>query len=399
MKSEREIYLDNSATTQVDPRVKKAMDKYLIKEYGNPGSFNTVGLRAKNALESARHKIAEMLNAHKREIVFTGGGTESINLAIKGVARCNKSKGKHIIISKTEHHAVTETCNYLERYEEFEITRLNVDKYGRVLPETLEKAIRKDTILVSIMYANNEIGTINGIKSLVKVAHKHGVLFHTDACQAAGFLDINVKNLGVDLMTLNSSKIYGPKGVGLLYIKRATPIHPIIHGGGQEWKMRSGTENVSGIVGFAKALEICQEEQEQETKRLTELRDYLIRELLKIPKTVLNGHPTERLPNNINISFIDIEGEAILLYMNDQGICASSGSACTSTTLDPSHVITALGVPYEVAHGSVRFSLGRFTTKEGLDKLISILPGIVQRLRKISPINIDMKEIEAKINR
>lgn len=394
----KEIYLDHSATTYLDPRVKKQMDKYFCEEFGNPGSFNTIGLRAKKAIAKARNGIANILGAKPNEIVFTGTGTESVNLAIKGVVRANKDKGKHIITTTIEHHAVLDTCEYLEKYEGFKVTYLEVDKYGSVTPEQVEKAIRKDTVLISVMYANNEIGTIEPIKEIGKIAKKHKVLFHTDACQAGCSQDLNVNNLNVDLMTLNGSKIYGPKGTGMLYIRKGVRIQPIIHGGGQERGLRSGTENVPGIVGLAKALELCQKEKEKENQRLIKLRDKLIKEITsKIPKTFLNGHPTKRLPNNANITILDIEGEAIMLYMNKYGICASSGSACTSKTLDPSHVIMAIGLPYEAAHGSIRFSIGSRTTEKDIDKVIKVLPGIVENLREISPVNLELEDVLEKV--
>ncbi len=390
----KEIYLDHAATTHVDPRVKAVMDKYWTEEFGNPGSFHTAGLRALRALNAARASVARVLNCIPEEVIFTGSGTESINTAIKGVFRANKAKGKHIITSTVEHHAVLETCEYLEKHEGAEITYLPVDRYGQVKPETLEKAIRPDTILISIMYANNEVGTINHIAALAAVAKKHRVLFHTDACQAGGVLDIDVKKLGIDLLSINGSKIYAPKGVGILYVRRGVPIHPLIHGGGQEFRMRSGTENVPCIIGFATALELAHQEREAENARLTVLRDTLIKGVLStVPKTFLNGHPTERLPNNVNISFMDIEGEALLLYMNEHGVCASTGSACTSKSLDPSHVILALGLPYEASHGSIRFTLGKNTTEAGIGKVIEVLPDIVQKLRHLSPVNLKMEDV------
>ena len=390
----KEIYLDHAATTHVDPRVKAAMEEYWTQEFGNPGSFHTAGLRALRTLNTARATVAKIMNCIPEEVIFTGSGTESINTAIKGVFRANKARGKHIITSTTEHPAVLETCEYLEKHEGAEVTQVPVDKHGQVLPEALEKAIRKDTILVTIMYANNEMGTINNITELAKVAKQHNVLFHTDACQAGGVLDIDTKKLGVDLMTINGSKLYAPKGVGVLYLRRGVQVHPLIHGGGQEFRMRSGTENVPIIVGFAKALEIAHQEKEAENARLVKLRDKLVDGIMKsVPKTFLNGHLTERLPNNANVSFLDIEGEALLLYLNEHGICASTGSACTSKTLDPSHVILALGLPYEAAHGSIRFTLGRHTTEEGINKVIEVMPGIVEKLRALSPVNLDMKDI------
>jgi cysteine desulfurase len=389
-----EIYLDNAATTYVDPRVKAVMEKYWTEDFGNPGSFHTAGLRALNALNSARAQVAKIMNCAVEEVIFTGSGTESINQAIKGAFRANKAKGKHLITSTTEHPAVLETLEYLEKHEGAEVTRVKVDRYGRVSPEVLEKAIRPDTILISIMYANNEIGTINDIPALAAVAKKHRVLFHTDACQAGGVLDIDTKKLGADLVTINGSKIYAPKGVGVLYMRRGVQVHPLIHGGGQEFRMRSGTENVPLIVGFATALQLAHQEREAENKRQAALRDKLINGILStVPKTFLNGHPTERLPNNVNISFMDIEGEALLLHLNEHGICASTGSACTSKSLDPSHVILALGLPYEASHGSIRFTLGKQTTEESINKVIEVLPNIVKGLRNISPVNLKMEDV------
>lgn len=387
----REIYLDHAATTYVLPEVKREMEKYFIEEFGNPGSVHSAGLRAKATLDKARAKVAKIIGADRKEIIFTGSGTESINLAIKGVSRALKraGKGNHIIASKIEHHAVLDSCKYLEKKEGFEVSYLDVDKYGLVSLKELENAIKPETILLTIIYANNEIGTIQPIKAIAKIAKRHNILFHADACQAGCALDINVKNLGVDLMTLNGSKIYGPKGIGMLYLKKGTPIEPIIHGGGQEFGLRSGTENVPGIAGFSKALEICQKDRGEEAKRLVALRDYFIKELLRrIPATVLNGHPTKRLPNNVNVSVLNVEGESILLKLNEFGIYASSGSACTSKDLDPSHVITATGRPYEVAHGSLRFSLGRKTTKKDIDFVLATLPKIVKGLRRISPVRL-----------
>lgn len=391
--SKKFIYLDHAATTYVDERVKKAMDPYFNEIFGNPGSFHTIGLRAKEAMERSRNTVAKILGAADKEIIFTGSGTESINMAIKGVARAHKNKGKHIITQKTEHHAVLDTCEYLENEEGFKITYLDVDRFGVIDLKQLETSITKETILITIMYANNEIGTIQPIKQIAEMAKKHKVLFHTDACQAAGYLDIDVKNLGVDLMTINGSKVYGPKGVGILFIRSGVLIHPLIHGGGQEFGKRSGTENVSYIVGIAKALELAQQERKSEVARLTKLRDKLIKGLLKIPKTLLNGHPKDRLPNNVNITFLDVEGEAILLYLDREGICASSGSACTSHSLDPSHVIIATGLPYEAAHGSIRFSLGKKTTDKDIDTVLNVMPGIVKRLRQLSPVKLNKRDV------
>ncbi len=388
-----EIYFDHAATTYMDARVKEVMDRYFLEEYGNPGSFNTVGLRAKHAVDESRGKIAELLNCDTKEVVFTGSGTESINLAIKGFVKANK-KGNHIITQKTEHEAVIETCEYLEKEEGIKVTYLDVDEYGLIKLEDLKKAITEETILVSIMYANNEIGTIQNIKEIASLCKENKIKFHTDACQAAGYLNIDVKDLGVDMMSVNGGKLYGPKGIGLLYVKRGTMLKPLIHGGGQENGLRSGTENVPGIVGFSKALEVAQEDKDNEVVRLTNLRDYMINNILeKVPKTFLNGHPSSRLPNNVNISFLEVEGEAVMLMLNNDGICASSGSACTSKTLDPSHVILAIGLPYEAAHGSIRFTLGKRSTKEGIDKLLEVLPGVIKELRQISPVSLKMEEV------
>jgi cysteine desulfurase len=393
----KEIYLDHAATTFVDPRVKFAMEKYWHEDFGNPSSFHAAGLRALKALNESRATVAKIMNCAQEEVIFTGSGTESINMAIKGVFRANKQKGKHIITSAAEHHAVLETCKYLQKHEGAELTILPVDEYGQAKPEDLENAVRKDTVLITIMYANNEIGTINRIQGLSAVAKKHNVLFHTDACQAGGMLELDVKKLGVDLFTINGSKVYGPKGVGALYVRRGLQIHPILHGGGQEFGLRSGTESIPLIVGFAAALKIAYETREPEASRLTALRDKLVNNVLKaVPKTFLNGHPTERLPNNANITFMDIEGEAMLLHLNEHGIFASTGSACNSKSLEPSHVLLAMGLPYEASHGSIRFTLGRHTTEEDVNKVVEVLPGIVQQLRNLSPVNLKMEDVLPK---
>jgi len=387
-----DIYLDHAATTPMDPAVKAAMDPYFCDKFGNPSGFYEIGLRAHEALEEARNKVAKRLNCSSREIVFCGSGTESDNLAILGVARF-KGKG-HIITSSIEHHAVLETIERLEK-QGFDITILPVDRDGFVNPKDLDDAIREDTILASIMYANNEIGVIEPIKELATVCRNKGVLFHTDACQAGCSLDLDVKELGVDLMTINGSKIYGPKGVGCLYVKAGIRLEPIVYGGGQERGLRSGTENVPGVIGFAKALTLCQDDKDKENKRLTQLRDKLIKGLItKVPKCFLNGHAVKRLPNNVNITILDVEGEAMGLFLNELGIYASTGSACTSKSLDPSHVITALGLPYEAAHGSMRFTLGHCTTPEDIDFVIEVMPKIVEILRKISPLDLDSNEVQ-----
>jgi len=390
----KEIYLDHAATTYVRHEVLGVMNKYFQEEYGNPGSFHTIGLRPKRAMDKARELVRDIINAKQvKEIIFTGSGTESVNLAIKGISE--KYDTGHIITSTIEHEAVTETLYYLEHTKGWDVTRVPVDKYGLVNPKDVEDAIRPDTKLVTIMYANNEIGTIQPIEQIGKICRKKKVLFHTDACQAGGVLDLNVENLKVDMMTLNGSKIYGPKGIGMLYKKNSIKLVPLIHGGGQEFGYRSGTQNVAFIIGFSEALRLGQSERFWETKRLLELRRMLEDGILKnIPKTFLNGHPTKRLPNNANITISDIEGEAMMLYLNEYGICTSSGSACTSLTLEPSHVILAMGLPYEVAHGTLRFTLGRKTTKKDIEKIIEVLPGIVETLRKISPVNVNMDRLE-----
>ena len=386
--------MDHSATTYVRPEVIEAMKPYYDDKFGNPSSFHSLGLEAKGALDSARDTIAKCMNCKAREIIFTGSGTESCNLAIKGIAYAHLNSGKHIISEPTEHHAVLHSLEWLEKTHGFEITYVDVDKYGQISISDLEKAIRDDTILITIMYANNEIGTIQRIPEIAKVARKHNVLFHTDACQAGGLLDIDVQRLGVDLMTLNGSKIYGMKGTGLLYKRTGVKIEPWIHGGGHEFGLRAGTENIPGIVGLAKALELGQAEREQESRRLIELRDYLINAVIdRIPETFLNGHPTERLPNNANISILNIEGEAMALMLDHEGIYISSGSACTSQSLKPSHVILSIGLPYEASHGAIRFSLGKRTTKKDIDFLLEKLPQVVERLRSMSPVRLTKAEV------
>jgi cysteine desulfurase len=394
MTSKKIIYLDHASTTYLDPKVKKAMDPYFESIFGNPGSLHQLGLQAKHTVQESRENIAKQLNCKAEEIIFTSGGTESINLAIKGVA-FKKGKG-HIITSKIEHPAVFETCKYLER-KGFTVTYLEVNKFGLISLKDLERAIKSNTILISIMYANNEIGTIEPIKEIGRIAKKNKILFHTDACQAAGALDLDVNQLNVDLMTLNGSKIYGPKGIGILYKSQEVRLEPLIHGGGQEGRARSGTENVPGIVGFAKALELAQKEKEKENSRLIGLRDYFIQDILrKIPKSFLNGHPNKRLPNNANISFLDVEGESIMLYLDDKGIALSTGSACSSTTLEVSHVLDAIGLVHDAAHGSIRVSLGKSTTKEDLDYTIKEVVKIIEYLRQISPVKMELKDIRNK---
>jgi cysteine desulfurase len=377
------IYLDNAATTPVRPEVMAAMKPYFSKKYGNPSSMHRQGLLASSAISDSREKISKILNCDIKEIIFTSGGTESINLAIKGVALA-KGRG-HIITQKTEHHAVLKSCEWLEK-KGFAVTYLDVDEFGLVNPNDVKNAIRKDTILVTVMYANNEIGTIQPISELGKICKEKGVLFHTDACQAAGYLDLDIERLNADMMTLNGSKIYGPKGVGILFVKKGIKIEPLLHGGGQESGLRSGTENVPSVVGLASALEIAQKEKASECKKLSVLRDKLILELLKIPDTRLNGHQTKRLPNNVNISFPGVEGESILLKLNELGIFASTGSACSAKDIKPSHVLLTIGLSHELAHGSIRFSLGLNTTEKNIDHVLKVLPNIISELRGMSPI-------------
>lgn len=394
----KQSYLDHAATTYVDERVLKAILPFFTDVFANPSSFHTMGLRAKEAVTDARATVAKILNAREDEVIFCSGGTESDNLAIYGTTRAHAAKGKHVITTAIEHHAVLETLIHMDRAKDVELTILPVDKYGAVSVEDLEKALRPDTVLVSVMMANNEIGTIQPIgdisRAILKWRKANATPYpylHSDACQAAGALDLDVEKLHVDLLTVNASKIYGPKGVGILYVRRGVKIEPLIRGGGQERNLRSGTENVPGIIGFAAALKLAQDEKEQENARLTALRDMLTRELLKIPKTRLNGHPTERLPNSVNVSFLDIEGEAAVLYLDAEGIYVSTGSACASTSLDPSHVILATGVSYEAAHGSIRFTLGKRTTMADVEHVLAVMPGVVEKLRHMSPVNLDMK--------
>ena len=398
------IYLDHAATTPLSPEVKAAMEPFWSKNFGNPSSIYQIGIMAKEALNQARHKIAKILGAKASEIVFTAGGTESANLAILGLSRAlknNLKKSGHIITTQIEHPAVLNSVLALKK-EGFSFTALPVDKYGLVAPEQIKKAIKPETILVSIMYANNEIGTIEPIAEigkLLKIINKERkiknlpkIYFHTDACQAAGYLDLNVEKLGADLLTLNGSKTYGPKGSGILYVKSGTPIKPLIFGGGQEKGLRSGTENVPAFIGLAKALELTQKNKNKESQRLKKLSQNLTERILKtIPKTFINGHPQKRLPNNVNITILDIEGEALLLHLDNYGICASTGSACHSQNLEPSHVLQAIGLPREIIHGSLRLTLGKETTQKEIDYVVKVLPKIVKKLRELSPIKLSIK--------
>ncbi|MEK7643517.1 MAG: cysteine desulfurase family protein [Patescibacteria group bacterium] len=392
----RRIYLDHAASTPLDSRVKDAMEPYLADEFGNAGGLYREGRRAKDALDNARIQIADILGAHADEIIFTSGGTEGDTLALFGTARAHGDKGKHIVTTSIEHHAVLSACEALEK-DGFEVTYVDVEPNGIVDPKKIQAALREDTILVSVMFANNEIGTIQPIAEIGQLIqewrdeHKTRMpYFHTDACQAVGYLRMRVEELGVDFLVLNGSKIYGPKGVGALYARRGVKIKPLFYGGSQEGRRRAGTENIAGIIGLAKALEIADAEREEEFTRLTELRDYAVLRITKeIERAVPNGDLVQRLPNNINISILDIEGEAVILYLDAHGVACSTGSACTSESLDPSHVILALGKPYEYAHASIRFTLGRGTTKEDIDRLMEVLPEVTKTLRKISPIKIE----------
>ena len=381
------IYLDHAATTPVDPRVVEAMIPYFTANFGNPSSIYQEGQRAKRAIEESREKVAELLGAaDAREIVFTGGGSEADNLAITGVARAYREKGNHIITSAIEHHAVLETCKDLEKHG-FTVTYLPVDEYGLVDPEAVREAITGQTILISVMHANNEVGTIQPIAEISKIAHEKGVLFHTDAVQTVGSIPLDLKELGVDLLSLSAHKFYGPKGAGALYVKRGTRLRRLIHGGAQERRLRAGTENVAGIVGLTNALELAVAGLDKTVPHLVELRDYFIKELLaRVDHVKLNGHPTKRLPGNISVSFEFVEGESILLNLDRKGIAASSGSACTSGSLDPSHVLLAMGISHETAHGSLRLTLGKENTKEQLDYVLGVLEETVTRLREISPL-------------
>lgn len=380
------IYMDNSATTPLKREVLDAMMPYLTEGYGNASSIYATGRDARKALDDARDRTAQALGAKANEIYFTSCGSESDNWAIKGVAYANQAKGKHIISSQIEHHAVLHTLQYLEK-QGFEVTYLPVDEYGLIRVEDVKNAIRPDTILITIMYANNEIGTIEPIGEIAQVAREHKIPFHTDAVQAVGHVPIDVKELGVDLLSLSAHKIYGPKGVGALYIRNGVKLDNFMHGGAQERGRRAGTENVAGIVGLAKALELATGDIEENIARLTKLRDMLMDGIKRtIPYCRLNGHPEKRLCNNVNFSFEFIEGESLLLMLDMKGVAASSGSACTSGSLDPSHVLLATGLKHEIAHGSLRLSIGDFTTEEDIHYVIEVLGPIVQRLRDMSPL-------------
>lgn len=383
------IYMDNAATTQVYPEVFDAMKPYFTEFYGNPSSIYSFAGNSKKAVEDARKTIADFLGARTEEIYFTGGGSESDNWALKATADAYANKGKHIITSKIEHHAILHTCEYLEK-KGFEVTYLDVDENGFVNPADVEKAIRPDTILVSIMTANNEIGTIEPIAEIGKIAKDHGVLFHTDAVQAFGHIPMNVDEMNIDMLSASGHKINGPKGIGIMYIRKGIKIGSFVHGGAQERQRRAGTHNVPGIVGIGKAVELARDNMKERMEYETKLRDHLISRVMEeIPYAKLNGDKVKRLPNNVNVCFRFIEGESMLILLDQNGVCGSSGSACTSGSLDPSHVLLAIGLPHEIAHGSLRLTLSEKNTMEEVDFTVDKLKGIIERLRSMSPLYED----------
>lgn len=386
MGENRFVYMDHAATTFIKPEVIETMLPFLREHFGNPSSLYSIGREGKEAVETAREKLAKALGAKSQEIYFTSGGTESDNWAVKGTAFNRRKKGKHIITTPIEHHAVLYPCEYLET-QGFDVTYLPVDEYGLVDPAELEAAIRKDTILISVMYANNEIGTIEPIQEIGEVAKEHEIPFHTDAVQAIGNipLDLQGKDKDVDMLSLSSHKFYGPKGIGALYIREGTEIDSYMHGGAQEKEKRAGTENVAGIVGMGKAIELATANIEEHSEKLKKMRDRLRAGILEIPECRLNGHPEKRLPGNLNFSFKYIEGESLLLMLDQMGICSSTGSACSSGSLDPSHVLSAIGVPPEISQGSLRLTLGDANSEGDVDYVLEVLPKIVERLRAISP--------------
>lgn len=382
----KRIFLDYAATTPTHPEVVKAMLPYFSESFGNPSSLYSYGLENRRALDVARTTVSEFLGTKKDEIIFTGGGSEADNNAIKGVALANERKGNHIITCAIEHHAVLNSCKFLQK-RGFKVTYLPVDKYGIVDPDSVKKAITPKTILITIMHANNEIGTIQPIREIGKIAGEASIYFHTDAVQTVGHIPVNVDDLGVDLLSMSAHKIYGPKGVGFLYQRKGTKMEPLIHGGEQENGRRAGTENVPGIVGLGKAIELAGKEMPDEIKRITALRNKLMNGILeKIEYSHLNGHPEQRLPNNVNISVEFVEGESTCLNLDLEGICISTGSACSSSNAEPSHVLLAIGLPHEQARASLRLTLGRLTTEEDIDKVLTVLPQTIGRLRAISPL-------------
>ncbi len=383
------IYLDNASTTKTAPEVVQEMLPFFSELYGNPSSIYDLAGKSRKAVDKARSRIAEVIGAKTEEIYFTAGGSEADNWALKATFEYFKGKGNHIITTKIEHHAVLHTCKYLEKCGA-EVTYLDVDKDGIVDIEELKAAIKPNTILISVMFANNEIGTLEPIKEIGKIAKEHKILFHTDAVQAFGQVPINVDELNIDMLSASAHKIYGPKGVGCLYIRKGVKIRSFIHGGAQERKRRAGTENVPGIVGFGKAAEMANEMMEERSKKEQELRDHMIERISKeIPQAKLNGHPTKRLANNVNFSFEFVEGESLLLILDQKGICASSGSACTSGSLDPSHVLLAIGLVHDIAHGSLRLTLGKETTLEDIDYTVEAVKETVEQMRKMSPLYED----------
>jgi cysteine desulfurase len=386
---DRMIYLDNAATTATRPEVVQAMLPYFTEQFGNPSSLYSFAAKNRAVVDDARKTIAGALGATAQEIYLTAGGTESDNWAIKGTASALKAKGNHIITTKIEHHAVLHTCEYLEK-NGFEVTYLNVDEYGVVKMDELKKAIRPTTILISVMFANNEIGTIQPIREIGAIAKEHDILFHTDAVQAFCQIPIDVNEYNIDMLSASGHKLNGPKGIGILYVRKGVRIHPFIHGGSQERGRRAGTENVPGIVGLGKAVEIAQATMQERMQKETELRDHLIQTVLAaVPYSRLNGHPTQRLPGNAHFCFRFVEGESLLLMLDQKGICGSSGSACTSGSLDPSHVLLAIGLPHEIAHGSLRLTLNETNTEEEMDYTAKSITEVVARLRSMSPLYED----------
>lgn len=396
MSQKKRYYFDHAATTPTDKAIAETMLSYMTDTFGNPSSVHAYGREVRKEVALARESAASLIGADANEIFFTSGGSESDNFALKGVALANRKKGDHIITTQVEHHAVLHTCQWLEQ-NGFRVTYLPVDEYGMIRLEDLKAAITDRTILISVIFANNEVGTIQPIREIGEIAKEKGVYFHTDAVQAVGSVPIDVKAMQVDLLSLSAHKIYGPKGVGAIYIRRGVNIQPVQLGGAQERNMRAGTENVPGIIGLGMAAKLAKRDFAEKTARLTRLRDRLIAGILeKIPDVILNGHPTKRLPGNVNFSFRYVEGESLLLNLDMKGVCASSGSACTSGSLDPSHVLLAMGLSHEVAHGSLRLSLGRMNTDEDIDYLLETLPPIIERLRAMSPLGAGVGASAAK---
>jgi len=382
----KRIYLDYAATTPTHPEVVKAMLPYFTDDFGNPSSIYSYGQEAKSVIDEARIQVTKLIGARDKEIVFTSGGTEADNFAIKGIAFANENKRDHVITSSIEHHAVIEACKFLEK-RGFSVTYLPVDENGLVDPGDVKKAITNKTILISVMHANNEVGTIEPIVEIGKIAKEAGVYFHTDAVQTVGHIPVDVSELGVDLLSMSAHKLYGPKGIGALYIRKGTKLASFIHGGEQERRWRAGTENVPGIVGLGRAAKLARQEMIEEMERLTSLRDKLIKGILeRIDHAHLNGHPSRRLPNNVNVSVDFVEGESMTLNLDLEGICASTGSACSSSSLEPSHVLLAMGLSHEQAHGSLRLTIGKWTTVEEIEKILDVLPRVVSKLRAMSPL-------------